>query len=269
MTEKLGVMKVSGDENSARFRVDSRDWRVMVKKGTTDDISFAGYEVENEAALRAMKERLETHGVKVQTEGAELASDRGVLGLISCTDPTDTRLEIYYGATEVFDKPFVSPAGVSGFLTGDQGFGHYVLAVPDVNATLDFYINALGFNLSDIIDWKLDDERTARLHFLHCNGRHHTFACAGLLGQTKVHHFMIETNDMDDVGLAYDRFDADGTVVATLGRHTNDHMISFYGATPSGFAVEYGWGARTIEPGWSVARHDKISIWGHKFVAAQ
>lgn len=269
MTDKLGLMEVSGDENSARFRVDSRNWRLMVEKGTADDISFAGYEVENEGGLLAVKERLETNGIKVRAESAKLASDRGVLGLISCTDPTNTRVEIYYGATEVFDKPFVSPTGVSGFLTGDQGLGHYVLAVPDVDAALDFYVCGLGFHLSDIIDWQLDDELTARVYFLHCNGRHHTFAFADLPGRKKAHHFMIETKDIDDVGLAYDRFDADGTVVLTLGRHTNDHMVSFYGATPSGFAVEYGWGARAVEPGWSVVRHDKISIWGHRFVAGE
>lgn len=26
-----------------------------------------------------------------------------------------------------------------------------------------------------------------------------------------------------------------------LGKHTNDHMVSFYLRTPSGFNVEYGW----------------------------
>lgn len=267
MTEKLGAMEASNSENSARFRVDSRSWRLMVEKGPSDDISLSGYEVDSADSLLAIKKRLEAHGIEVTTESVELAADRGVLGLISCTDTANTRVEIYYGATELFEKPFISPTGVSGFMTGDQGFGHYVLAVPDVDAALDFYVKGLGFHLSDIIDWKLNDELTVKLHFLHCNGRHHTLALAGLPGAKKTHHFMLETKHMDDVGLAYDKFDADGTVVMTLGRHTNDHMLSFYGATPSGFAVEYGWGARQVEPGWSVVRYDKISIWGHKFVA--
>lgn len=58
-----------------------------------------------------------------------------------------------------------------------------------------------------------------------------------------------------------------GVISGAARADTNDHMLSFYGATPSGFAVEYGWGARQVEPGWSVVRYDKISIWGHKFVA--
>src|SRR3546814_10195357 len=80
---------------------------------------------------------------------------------------------------------------------------------------------------------------TLTVYFFYCNGRHHTFAFGKLPGPKKLHHFMLQTNSMDDVGLAYDRFDAERAIVMTLGRHTNDHMVSFYGATPSGFAVEY------------------------------
>ncbi|MCZ8379451.1 biphenyl-2,3-diol 1,2-dioxygenase [Mycobacterium sp. CPCC 205372] len=268
MTEKLGAMEAGGDEYSARFRTDSRSWRLLVEKGPADDISFAGFEVDSEEALFAIGERLESHGVKVTSESSELAAERGVLGLISCVDPMDTRVEIYFGATELFEKPFVSPTGVSSFLTGDQGLGHYVMAVPDIDAAMEFYVQGLGLNLSDIIDWTLREDLTAKLHFLHCNGRHHSLAIVGLPETKKMHHFMLETELMDDVGFAYDKFDVDQSVVMTLGRHTNDHMLSFYGATPSGFAVEYGWGARQVEPGWSVVRYDRISMWGHKFVGS-
>ena len=33
----------------------------------------------------------------------------------------------------------------------------------------------------------------------------------------------------------------------TLGRHTNDHVTSFYSRSPSGFMVEYGWGGRCVD----------------------
>jgi hypothetical protein len=128
-------MEAAGDDNSARFRTDSRSWRLSVEKGASDDISFAGFEVDNAEALHAIGERLESQGIKVTAEGSELAADRGVLGLISCSDPMGTRVEIYYGATELFEEPFVSPTGVGSFLTGDQGLGHYVMAVPDIDAS--------------------------------------------------------------------------------------------------------------------------------------
>ena len=52
----------------------------------------------------------------------------------------------------------------------------------------------------------------------------------------------------------------------TLGRHTNDHMTSFYVNTPSGFFIEYGWGARVIDPEtWQPHEtFDGPSLWGHE-----
>jgi hypothetical protein len=54
----------------------------------------------------------------------------------------------------------------------------------------------------------------------------------------------------------------------TLGRHSNDHMTSFYATTPSGFFVEYGWGAQVIEPDTWEAHEtsDGPSYWGHERV---
>ena len=49
----------------------------------------------------------------------------------------------------------------------------------------------------------------------------------------------------------------------TLGRHTNDQMVSFYARTPSGFEVEYGAGAVSVDESWTVVNHDRISVWGH------
>jgi hypothetical protein len=45
----------------------------------------------------------------------------------------------------------------------------------------------------------------------------------------------------------------------------NDHMVSFYLANPSHFAVEYGWGGRTIDDRvWQVEHYASVeSVWGH------
>ena len=68
-------------------------------------------------------------------------------------------------------------------------------------------------------------------------------------GKKGLHHFMVELYSLDDVGQGYDLAQLeDGRVAYTLGRHTNDHVTSFYSHTPSGFFVEYGWGGRIIDP---------------------
>lgn len=118
---EVGCDGAPAPEGTARFRLDSRAWRFMVTPGPADDLSVAGYEVDSEGALMQVKTRLEAYGVKVTSESAELAAERGVLGLISCVDPAGTRLEIYYGGTEMFEVPFASPTGVKEFRTDDQG----------------------------------------------------------------------------------------------------------------------------------------------------
>jgi hypothetical protein len=77
---------------------------------------------------------------------------------------------------------------------------------------------------------------------------------------------MLETQTLDDVGTALDLAARSGAPLATtLGRHTNDQMVSFYVVTPSGFEVEYGWGGRLVDDAtWVVQRHDRGGLWGHK-----
>ena len=50
----------------------------------------------------------------------------------------------------------------------------------------------------------------------------------------------------------------------TLGRHSNDDMISFYTRTPSGFQIEFGTGGLLIDDSeWLPPRFDVPSFWGH------
>ena len=71
---------------------------------------------------------------------------------------------------------------------------------------------------------------------------------------------------MDDIGTTHDLCqDQLVPIASSLGRHTNDHMVSFYMQTPSGFQVEYGFGGRLIDDAvWAVQLHHAPSIWGHR-----
>ena len=98
----------------------------------------------------------------------------------------------------------------------------------------------------------------------HCNPRHHTLALIPAPLPKRLHHFMLQVASLEDVGQALDRARAQNVPISSsLGRHTNDHMVSFYARTPSGFDVEYGYGARTIGDNWVVTRPEATSTWGH------
>jgi 3,4-dihydroxy-9,10-secoandrosta-1,3,5(10)-triene-9,17-dione 4,5-dioxygenase len=80
-------------------------------------------------------------------------------------------------------------------------------------------------------------------------------------------HVMAEVDSMDEVGRALDRVGEQGVKLsATLGRHCNDEMVSFYMKTPGGFDLEFGYGGRTVD--WShhsVYEATRVSLWGHDF----
>ena len=168
-------------------------------------------------------------------------------------------MEFFWGAGVDETKPFESPWGVR-FLTGNQGMGHIVLATTRYAEMVDFYGGTLGFYFSDVMTGH------PNVSFLGCNERHHSIAIVEAPVEA-MHHFMVEVEELDMVGCAYDRvLDQRIDIVMTLGRHWNDHMMSFYAQTPSGFAVEFGWGARRIDRAtWSTVRGSgDVSFWGHR-----
>jgi 3,4-dihydroxy-9,10-secoandrosta-1,3,5(10)-triene-9,17-dione 4,5-dioxygenase len=78
---------------------------------------------------------------------------------------------------------------------------------------------------------------------------------------------MLEVTKLDDVGRALERVRKHQVPLsATLGRHMNDQMVSFYVKSPGGFDVEYGCEGMTVDDRTWVARESTaVSYWGHDF----
>ncbi|MGH8011783.1 MAG: VOC family protein, partial [Candidatus Binataceae bacterium] len=177
--------------------------------------------------------------------------------------------EAYFGPLINFERPFKSPRPLSGFITGQMGLGHIVVRVDDPERSLHFYRDVLGMRISDYISFASPRAggMNLALTFMHCNPRHHSIAFGAIPVRKRLLHFMLQVNSMDDVGSTYYLAQDRGIEISsTLGRHTNDHMVSFYMRSPSGFEVEYGWGARTVDDRvWQVQMHQQApSIWGHR-----
>jgi len=137
--------------------------------------------------------------------------------------------------------------------------GHAVLMVTNVDTALAFYRDVLGFRISDFVRGPLTG------YFLHVNPRHHSLALfeAPFNG---MHHLMVELYSFDDVGQGYDiALGEQEKIVATLGRHPNDLVTSFYMHTPSDILVEYGWGGVEVDDAtWQPHEMTSVgSFWGH------
>ena len=77
---------------------------------------------------------------------------------------------------------------------------------------------------------------------------------------------MFETNDRDDVGRAFDRAFAAGLPAAQRARPPRQRRdVLLLRASPAGFQVEVGHGARQVTEPWTDdRRYDRISAWGHQ-----
>lgn len=240
------------------LRMDSHLRRIILCPDDSDDLLFVGWQVAVPRDLAHLADRLRANGVEVDEGDPALAAARGVQGLIRFTGPGGLPTEICYGPV-VRSEPFMPSLPMTGFLAEDLGLGHVVVAVPDRADAEKFYLDLLGFELSDY--------GSGSLVFLRCNARHHSIAFAPAGSRTKrMVHLMVEMRDLDDVGAALDRcLDAGVPLAASLGKHVNDLVTSFYVVTPSGFELECGWGGRLIDSAtWQVRRYQERNVWGHR-----
>jgi 2,3-dihydroxybiphenyl 1,2-dioxygenase len=263
----LGMQVGHKDADSISFRSDEKAYRWFCTQGPADDLVAAGYVVESNASLDKLVEKLRGAGVEVAEGDSALAAARKVDRIVITADPVGNRIELVTGFADAA-APFHSDVLLGKFVTGAGGAGHQVLISQGVSREeyLAFYLDLLGFKISDFIVEELAPGMVADVVFLHCNPRHHTVAFGNMPHPKRTHHFMVEVSDIRDVGLGYDRcMDAGQPFEMTLGMHPNDHMFSFYVRTPSGFSVEYGWGGLLIDDEtWQVQTHGKLSAWGHR-----
>ena len=260
-TGLVGLQAVERSSSLLGFRMDDRKQRIVIDRSMPEGARFFGWEVADAAALDMLAARLERAEVDVIAEPTTLADNRRVRGLISFCDPAGNRLEAFYGP-EIDDTPFCPGRSISGFRTGPLGLGHAVLTVENIDAMMPFYVDLLGFGLSDYM------QKPFRAYFFHINARHHSLALIET-GRNGMHHLMVELFSLDDVGQSYDvALTQENRIGVTLGRHTNDLMTSFYAKTPSLFMVECGWGGCEIEPStWQPFElQDGPSLWGHERV---
>lgn len=255
----LGMEAKEATAGTIALRMDDHSYRIAIYEGEHNRVCYLGWDVGSPDCLDQFVATADRTGLPYAVGTPEQCAERAVLGLVRVTDPVGFEHELFYGL-QVAPRSFQPGRPLSGFVTGTQGLGHAVLIVPDAASAETFYMDVLGHHKSDEIHTFLN------LKFYYCNPRHHSLALAAVPGMRGLHHVMVQLRELDDVGIAYDLCRQQGLPISmTLGRHTNDQMVSFYVRTPAGFDIEYGWGATEVdEQTWSVAKYSRTSVWGHE-----
>lgn len=268
----LGMQEAPrADASGAKFvKIDEHPFRYLVEKQGEDKFLCAGWEMDSADEFAALKSRLQGAGVPVEDGSADEAARRCVAAFASAHDPSGNLFEFYHGRTET-GTPYTPQLDVQGFRTGEQGMGHLVLpAAPDQEATCAFYCDVLGFGMSDDLTLPpfAPGMPEQRILFMHAgNPRHHSLGLYNFPLPTGCAHVMAEVHSLDEVGRALDRVKKAGVpLLAGLGRHENDLMVSFYAVGPGGIAVEFGYDGKTIDPDTYQATKSTLGdLWGHEY----
>lgn len=267
----LGLVEAKGpNPDNLYYRIDEVSARLVIEPSDVDRFNLCGWELADDKALQEARDHLTAAGVEFVEGTPEELAERRVQEMIRFSDPWDNVFELFHGITYE-SRPAVSPYG-HNFVTGDQGMGHIVIPVSDDVEALKFYTETLGFRLRD--SFSLPGELAGKepgskiwLRFLGINPRHHSLAFLPFPNADKCVHIMLEVEKLDDVGRALERVKKyDAPLSATLGRHMNDEMISFYVKSPAGFDVEFGTeGLRVDDSKWVARASTAVSYWGHDF----
>ncbi|MFN0030339.1 MAG: VOC family protein [Acidimicrobiales bacterium] len=246
------------DVGRLALRFDERPVRLLLRSAAEEGVPVPGWEVTDRDTAEVLLRQAGLGGVTGQSIEA---AARGVEGFYLFADPAGNLAELCWGPKSA-DQPFRGGSRPhAGFRTGELGLGHVVWSMADIGPAAGFYRDVLGFRPSD------HATVPGRMEFFHVNPRHHSLAL-GELGFEGLHHLMVEVLELDDLGRAYDAaLDGDWEIITRLGRHSNDHVTSFYVRTPSGWAIEVGWGGLLItdEDAWQVrALTEGPSLWGHE-----
>jgi 3,4-dihydroxy-9,10-secoandrosta-1,3,5(10)-triene-9,17-dione 4,5-dioxygenase len=270
LAESRGPAAVPDSGANLYYRIDEVSARLVVFPSDVDRLECVGWELADHDALQAAREHLIKAGVEFAEGTPEELAERRVQELVRFSDPWDNVFELFHGITYEA-RPLVTPYD-NKFVTGEQGMGHVVIPVGDDEAALEFYRDTLGFRLRDSMSMPgefvgKEPGTKAWLRFLGCNPRHHSLAFLPMPNPARCVHIMLEVAKLDDVGRALERVHKHKVPLsATLGRHMNDQMVSFYVKSPGGFDIEYGTEGLTVDDEKWVARESTaVSYWGHDF----
>lgn len=263
----LGMQAEKVGASNLRCRMDERRCRFLMRNGGAEDLAALGMELMDEQAHRTVMQRLQAEGIAVEKIEGEEAELRGVARFWRFRGPKKLSIEIYFEPLEAAAPPKLT---VSGFVTGDQGFGHAAFVTRQPERTLAFWKRVFDIRYSDELHQSISGVPLDFV-FLRFNRRHHSIALASTPKirlnpiRTQPQHIEVQAASLNDIGTVYRRCkEMKFPIAMGVGQHANDKAVSFYVRTPSGFDIEYGWNPIAVEEdSWHPEVWDRISIWGH------
>lgn len=217
-TEVLGLKSTLVDGSRAYLSAADRHHELVYLNSEEDGIDHIGLKVENEESLAIVKRRLREAGFPILSEEPlEAAIGAGFV----VEGPEGYVFHIYASMDSV-------PHGRLSY--GPDRYGHINIHPQDPTRMKDFFVNLLGFKVSDIIGQDF-------AYFLRCNVDHHGIAL--IKGKGTLHHHAWQTQSIADLGRLGDRlFSLGRRLIWGPVRHGAGHNMAAYYVEPNGTVVE-------------------------------
>jgi catechol 2,3-dioxygenase len=127
--------------------------------------------------------------------------------------------------------------------------GHVVLNVTDLERSVKFYTQVMGFKVSDVYPHNM---MPGGMVFLRFNADHHGIALVGALDAQKVnsdlHHMAFEVESLDEVIRARNHLRAHSAKIDFEGRRRAGVQIAVEFRDPDGHRLEIYWGLDRVGP---------------------
>ncbi|HVM79848.1 MAG TPA: VOC family protein [Stellaceae bacterium] len=137
-------------------------------------------------------------------------------------------------------KRFTRPQGMP-FRIGK--IGHVVLNVTDMERSVRFYTEVLGFKVSDVYP---EEMVPGGMVFMRCNADHHGVALVGSMKErspnVELNHMAFEVGTLDEVLRARDYLRKHGVQIDFEGRRRAGVQIAVEFRDPDGHRLEIYWG---------------------------
>lgn len=194
---------------------------VLERDSTAGQLTRLSFQIKPGSDLGELAARLQKEGVKAERRSGITP---GVKDALCFNDNKGTMLEIY--ADYEFAPDDKQAVGVM-----PVKFGHVAYRVEDVQKTVKFYCDMLGFRVSDF--------RGDFFAFLRCSVDHHTVNFVVDPNPT-LHHIAFELKDWGEIHRAAETLAKnDIRLVWGPGRHIIGHNVACYHRNADGVRVEF------------------------------
>ncbi|MFL6798655.1 MAG: VOC family protein [Xanthobacteraceae bacterium] len=220
-TRIIGLSLVAKEKHRAILATKVGHEVIVLEHGERAAGVRLAFQVAPQSDLRELAARLAKEGIKSEKRSAITP---GIKDAIVFTDPKGTEIEIF--SEQAFAPDDDSYTGVM-----PRKLGHVAFYTPDVQGTMKFYCDVLGF--------KLSDSRSDFFVFLRCGRDHHTINLLRA-DHANIHHIAFELRDESEINRACD-FLGKKNVKLYWGpiRHLIGHNIAIYHRNPDDIAVEF------------------------------